>query len=89
MPFSRSGSYQSERQAEREEDENASPGQLWDEGTTSPAAIVEHYKWLAAKMREDRAFDLCCTEFGRAQALNALATVSASAKRVLLFRGGR
>ncbi len=89
MPFSRSGRYQSEASAEDEEVRNASPGQLWDEDATSPAAIVEHYKWLAAKMREDRAFDLCATEFGYDRALKALATASASAKRVLAFRGGR
>ncbi len=89
MPFSRDSRYQSERQAEREEDENASPSTPWNEDTTSPAAIVEHYKWLASKMREDRAFDLCATEFGYDCALKALATVSASAKRWLAFRGGR
>lgn len=80
MPFGRGGKYQSEQQAEREEEENHNPAPL----VADPAEAVmirAGYESLRRRVDDRHAFDGCCDEFGYKEAVMALAGVSEAARK--------
>ncbi len=87
MPFSRSGRYQSEAAADREEDANASAEPLWEDDAAD--AIRTAYQGRLLRSDDRHAFAACCAEYGYEPSIKALGEVSAAAGRIQRLRGRR
>lgn len=84
MPFSKSGGYITEAQAEDEADFDQSPPPLWDEADPLVEQIIGGYLHVRKTMNDQNAFDRCVDEFGFEESVKALRGVSAIALRIHL-----